>query len=216
MLHNRSKWKEIFLVDLSHVVVENICNLNVIHKVCVCVCVCRPQRASMSSALDTYCMRWRTADHQTASPWTSTPLSPTQLWVCLCTHTPHTHTHIIYMRTAPLVPPFCLQSVCTAVCFCFFNFYLCVCSVSVLQSILSTEACKSGMPTVSELIQTPWVSLQNPVCVQFDTVVVRLCVCVCLFTPHIFHKFSFMLSSALQTETMTAGRSNCTCVNELN
>uniref|UniRef100_A0A3B4YAP9 PX domain containing serine/threonine kinase n=1 Tax=Seriola lalandi dorsalis TaxID=1841481 RepID=A0A3B4YAP9_SERLL len=27
--------------------------------------------------------------------------------------------------------------------------------VSVLQSILSTEACKSGMPTVSELIQTP-------------------------------------------------------------
>ncbi|XP_073325138.1 PX domain-containing protein kinase-like protein isoform X2 [Pagrus major] len=30
--------------------------------------------------------------------------------------------------------------------------------VSVLQSILSTEACKSGMPTVSELIQTPLFS----------------------------------------------------------
>ncbi|XP_042372546.1 PX domain-containing protein kinase-like protein [Plectropomus leopardus] len=27
--------------------------------------------------------------------------------------------------------------------------------VSVLQSILSTEACKSGMPTVSALMQTP-------------------------------------------------------------
>lgn len=30
--------------------------------------------------------------------------------------------------------------------------------VSVLQSILSTEACKSGMPTVSQLIQTPLFS----------------------------------------------------------
>ncbi|KAI3369300.1 hypothetical protein L3Q82_007546 [Scortum barcoo] len=30
--------------------------------------------------------------------------------------------------------------------------------VSVLQSILSTEACKSGMPTVSELMQTPLFS----------------------------------------------------------
>ena len=43
------------------------------------------------------------------------------------------------------------------VCVC-----VCVCSVSVLQSILSTEACKSGMPTVSELIQTPWVHLFQP------------------------------------------------------
>lgn len=39
---------------------------------------------------------------------------------------------------------------------------VCVCSVSVLQSILSTEACKSGMPTVSQLIQTPWVHLLQP------------------------------------------------------
>uniref|UniRef100_A0A667XWD9 PX domain containing serine/threonine kinase n=1 Tax=Myripristis murdjan TaxID=586833 RepID=A0A667XWD9_9TELE len=31
----------------------------------------------------------------------------------------------------------------------------CTSTVSVLQSILSTEACKSGMPTVSQLIQTP-------------------------------------------------------------
>lgn len=33
--------------------------------------------------------------------------------------------------------------------------FVCVCVVSVLQSILSPEACKSGMPTVSELLQTP-------------------------------------------------------------
>ncbi|KAM6927740.1 PX domain-containing protein kinase-like protein [Xenentodon cancila] len=34
----------------------------------------------------------------------------------------------------------------------------CTSVVSVLQSILSTEACKSGMPTVSSLIQTPLFS----------------------------------------------------------
>ncbi|XP_051776973.1 PX domain-containing protein kinase-like protein isoform X3 [Erpetoichthys calabaricus] len=32
------------------------------------------------------------------------------------------------------------------------------CIISVLQSILSTEACKTGMPTVSQLLQTPLVS----------------------------------------------------------
>lgn len=40
-------------------------------------------------------------------------------------------------------------------CLCDIYLFVCVCSVSVLQSILSTEACKSGMPTVSQLIQTP-------------------------------------------------------------
>lgn len=61
-----------------------------------CLCVHgRPQRALMSSVLDIYCTRWRTADRQTACPSSSTPLPPPQLWVCKYTHT---HTHILYFN----------------------------------------------------------------------------------------------------------------------
>lgn len=109
------------------------------------MCFCRPQKASTSSALDIYCTRWRTAVHQTPSLSISTPLSPTQLSVRI-----HTETHAD--------PVLCrvYYSYCVLLIYC-----VCVCvfSVSVLQSILSTDACKSGIPKVSELIQTPWVLL---------------------------------------------------------
>lgn len=72
---------------------------------------------------------------------------------------------------------------CLLIYFCF----VCVCSVSVLQSILSTEACKSGMPTVSELMQTPWVHHIVSLCVVVvnDRTVLSLSQCLEFKVRHV-------------------------------
>lgn len=97
----------------------------------------RLQKASMCSASDIYCTRWCTAGRRTASHWTSSRPPRTPPWVCITT--------LIWIKHPNSSTPCLTPSLC---------------SVSVLQSILSADACKSGMPTVPGLIQTPWVQIR--------------------------------------------------------
>lgn len=137
----------------------------------VSVCVVSPQRASTFTALDIYCTRWRTADPLTASPSMSSLMSLTPLWVC---------THWCSLWFLLWMSGFSdIWSWNVPEALLYFHFVLCVCvcvSASVLQSILSTEACKSGMPKVSELIQTPWVLI-------FQLVRFKLRHCRCVPQP---------------------------------
>lgn len=103
----------------------------------VCL-ICRPQKALTSTRLVTCCTKWCMEGLPIPFLWISIPLSPTLQLVSKGKRSVY-YSELAYCKCGDDLSVFL--------------------TVSVLQSILTTEACKTGMPTVSQLLQTQWVTI---------------------------------------------------------